>query len=599
MRRILLANQHPFTIDVFQENTLVFSTELESSLEFGRQREGEHVPYVREGDRVIIAQLDETDVSRQHLLLSIDSEQGVRVENQSTVATVVIHPDRELDPGESVVVHLPCLLVLFGRTIKLTKAENPDAIAKNLESLAQKTLPPGQSSSASSRLSTILKSGRDENETDLILRGLEATIGVLQHAGKSDEFSTLALGVMVDELGFEKAAALSCDGGTWRVDTCRTRAGQPQVEWTPSQAILKRVLDERRTFWRFSDVDESTTSSLVNAGSLIATPVLSRDGQVVGALYGERPFVAQGQISKTMSEAEASIVELLSTSVAAGIARLEQERSAVKARVLFEQFFTPELSRQIEIEPGLLLGKDAIVTLVFCDIRGFSQATEQLGARLTLDWINDVMGTLSQCDGDNQGVLVDALGDELLGMWGAPAVCPDQAELACRAAIQMQEQIPQLNRRWRKVLDRPMELGIGIHTGTARVGNIGSPHKFKYGPLGSTVQIARQAQQATRQLKCNILITTETASRLDSSFTSRRLRTNSDEQPVGLHELAIETPDDWLKLKRLFESAVGAYERDDLPTAIRLLAKVLVDHPGDLPALQLLSRIADTPQVEP
>ena len=80
-----------------------------------------------------------------------------------------------------------------------------------------------------------------------------------------------------------------------------------------------------------------------------------------------------------ITELEARLVELLASGVAAGLARLEQEQAALAARVQFEQFFTPELARQLALQPDLLKGRDTEVTLLFCDIRGFSRISERLG----------------------------------------------------------------------------------------------------------------------------------------------------------------------------------------------------------------------------
>src|SRR3954451_9630892 len=74
-----------------------------------------------------------------------------------------------------------------------------------------------------------------------------------------------------------------------------------------------------------------------------------------------------------------------------------QEQEAVAARVQFEQFFTPEMSRHLATQPDLLKGRDAEVTILFCDIRRFSRVSERLGPAGTVGWIGDVLGTLSEC----------------------------------------------------------------------------------------------------------------------------------------------------------------------------------------------------------
>src|SRR5260370_351906 len=139
------------------------------------------------------------------------------------------------------------------------------------------------------------------------------------------------------------------------------------------------------------------------------------------------------------------LVELLAGSVAAGLARVEREREALAMRVQFEQFFTPELARELAAHPDLLLGRDREVSLLFCDIRGFSRISKHLGPAATMEWIGDVMGALSECVLAECGVLVDYIGDELVAMWGAPENQPDHPARACRAALAMLDELPKLN----------------------------------------------------------------------------------------------------------------------------------------------------------
>jgi adenylate cyclase len=139
-----------------------------------------------------------------------------------------------------------------------------------------------------------------------------------------------------------------------------------------------------------------------------------------------------------------------------------------------------------------------------------------------------------------------------------------------------------------------VDLGIGINTGIARVGNIGSTSKFKYGPLGTTVRVASLVEQQTRELMVRVLITDTTAERLPGDLATRRLCRLDDanhQQPIQIFELAADVPGDWSDMKRRYESALDAYDRGDLPTATRLLAKLLSDHPNDRASLRLLTQI--------
>lgn len=583
----------PLTVNIYVNTQKVYSTELSETLRLGRQRTDEAGPYARVEDRVIIARLEDSDISREHVYLELLPGGEACIKNLSGVNTIVVGTDDQVEPGGRRTVRVPTLVTVADRVIQLesNSAGQPEA----LESFLHQTTPPGRQSDSATHLVEALAARRSDDDTRYLLRGLHATIGLFQLATNSAEFLSMAAQAMIDVVGLETAAALMWDGQDWTTEAICTRPGAPtpeDAEWVPSRSILQRVKDERKTFWRVPD--EGHAASLIDVKALVAAPILNRKAEVIGALYGDRRRRPGGRIDLQITEVEAILVELLSTSVAAGVARLEQEKAAVEARVLFEQFFTPELSRQLEAQPDLLLGKDTGVTLLFCDIRRFSEVSDQLGARLTIDWIHDVMETLSACVSAQHGVLVDTLGDRLIGMWGAPVERDDHAQLACRAAIEMVEQLPALNRRWLNALTRPMDLGIGIHTGIARVGNIGSTTKFKYGPLGTTVRIGGEVEQATRDLMVKVLITNTTAERLDDSFSTRRLgRLDSAarEAPLQLFELAADSPADWSDMKRRYETSLDAFDRGDFPTATRLLAKLLSEHPNDRASLRLLTQI--------
>ncbi len=580
----------PLTVNIYLQKTQVCSAEFDTELELGRQRPNEPPPYARLGNRLTIARLEESDVSRSHLQLERLDSGGLRITNRSQVNPVVLGTDEKLHPGEHRDVNLPTLVALGERVIQIELSRVVQPLGA-LDSFHHKTMPPGGPDTAETPLSGILTSRRTAEETEFLLRGLHATIGLFQLAATASEFYSMAAQAMIDIVGMETAAIVVWQGREWRVEaySCRTR-GVTGDDWEPSSTILERVRSERKTFWRVPT--EDAAASLVDVKSLVAAPILNRRAEVVGAIYGDRRRRQDGRVDLQITEVEAILVELLSTSVAAGLARLEQEKAAVEARVLFEQFFTPELSRQLEAQPDLLLGKDTEVTLLSCDLRGFSHVSEQLGARLTIDWVHDVMETLSSCVAEYSGVLVDTLGDRLIGMWGAPVDREDHAKLACQAAIGMIEQLPSLNRRWQNALSTPMDLGIGVHTGTARVGNIGSTRKFKYGPLGSNVHLAAQIEEATRHWSAKVLISEATASKLDESFSTRRLgQLGDNDMPTQLFELAADPPTDWPETKRRYETALESYERGDIPTATRLLAKLLADRPTDRPALRMLARI--------
>jgi adenylate cyclase len=299
---------------------------------------------------------------------------------------------------------------------------------------------------------------------------------------------------------------------------------------------------------------------------------------------------------------EALLVETLACGVAAGLARLEQERSAVARKVQFEQFFSAELSAELEAQPDLLAGRDTEVTVLFCDIRGFSRVSERLGPAQTMEWIGGVLSTLSDEVVATGGVLVDYVGDELLAMWGAPQRQPDHAARACRAARAMVRQAAPINARWEPLVGVATGFGVGVNSSVARVGNIGSTRKFKYGPLGNGVNLGSRVQGATKYLRVPMLVTGATRRLVGEEFLARRLcsvRVVNIVEPVELHELDCSDDPSRREVFARYEEALVAFEAGDFGGAARRLGNLLALVPGDGPSLVLLSRAVECMIREP
>ncbi len=244
----------------------------------------------------------------------------------------------------------------------------------------------------------------------------------------------------------------------------------------------------------------------------------------------------------------------------------------------------------------LQLGQEATVTVMFCDVRRFSKFSEHMSPSETIKWISDVMGALSQTILDEGGTLVDFVGDEVMSMWGAPQSRGDHAEAACRCALKLQGVVKELSRRWIHLLNDDMEIGIGIHSGIVSVGNTGSPQRFKYGPLGNTVNLGSRVQGASKYLRSKILITRETHRQIPRDIATRRLcsvRVNNIERPVDLFELTTESNNTTKKRDKAYEQALAEFEAERFTEAITTLSRLLTKHPEDGPSLLLMKRLID------
>ena len=272
------------------------------------------------------------------------------------------------------------------------------------------------------------------------------------------------------------------------------------------------------------------------------------------------------------------------------------EKKRLRERELGRQF-TPELARHFVRHPELLnQALDTEVTVLFCDIRRFSRISARLGPGETVNWLSDVMDKLSDCVIRHRGVLVDYIGDELMAMWGAPEEVADHAQLACQAALDMLDQLPLINERWGEQLGETTDVGIGLNSGIARVGNTGSTRKFKYGPLGNTVNLASRVQGATKYLSTRLLVTGDTFQQLGDPLSARRLckvRVVNIDKPVDLYELRPRDRGLPESSRLQYEQALQHFEEHRLTDAASTLATIIAEEADDGPSLLLMSRVVD------
>jgi adenylate cyclase len=268
-------------------------------------------------------------------------------------------------------------------------------------------------------------------------------------------------------------------------------------------------------------------------------------------------------------------------------------RRQLRVREL-EQFFPPEVARQLIDQPEVLEeGAQTEITVLFCDIRGYSRISRRLGPANTIEWVSAVMEELSDCIMRNGGVLVDFIGDELMSMWGAPTNQPDHAIRAVRTGLEMLACLPALNTTWQDRLGEPMDLGVGLNSGPAWVGNSGTRRKFKYGPSGDTVNVGSRVQGATKYLKAHMIVSRSTHEALRGKFLSRRLgkvRVVNISEPVELYQVVPNGTAHWPELKGRYEEALDLYEQGNLDQAARKLGSLIADHGASGPALAMMAR---------
>nr|WP_312858711.1 adenylate/guanylate cyclase domain-containing protein [Rhizobium sp. G21] len=224
----------------------------------------------------------------------------------------------------------------------------------------------------------------------------------------------------------------------------------------------------------------------------------------------------------TVHFAHASLAVFVAIQAGQAMIDYAQERkSRQRITKAFAQYLAPELVHQLARDPSRLRlgGEKRELSILFCDVRGFTTIAEQLKddpEQLTT-LINRLLTPLSDIVLARGGTIDKYIGDCLMAFWNAPLESPDHAYLSVSAALDMLDAMEALNRtleadaRAHGRRHFPLRIGVGVNTGDCVVGNMGSTARFDYSVLGDAVNLASRLEGASKLYDVPLLIGVETA----------------------------------------------------------------------------------------
>ena len=180
---------------------------------------------------------------------------------------------------------------------------------------------------------------------------------------------------------------------------------------------------------------------------------------------------------------------------------------------LFGQYVSPELVRRMARRPQdyPIESQNKKLTILFADVRGFTRIAEAMEPHALREYLNRFLTRMTEVVHRHEGTVDKYMGDAIMAFWGAPIDDPRQEDNAVAAAIEMQKAVALLNEDFEQRGWPLLAIGIGINSGTARVGDMGSQLRRTYTAIGDAVNLAARLEAATKKFNLPVLIGEETA----------------------------------------------------------------------------------------
>ncbi|HTO14084.1 MAG TPA: CHASE2 domain-containing protein [Candidatus Binatia bacterium] len=189
------------------------------------------------------------------------------------------------------------------------------------------------------------------------------------------------------------------------------------------------------------------------------------------------------------------------------------------------QFFSPEVLREVvrHRDDNSLGSTRRLVTVLFSDIRGFTTLSERLEPEQVAEMLREYLTEMTEIVFRNGGTVDKYIGDCVMALYNAPFPDPDHAVKAVRTGLEFQEKTLEVSRRWEEKLGVQIRNGVGINTGEAVVGTMGSRQRLEYTAIGDTINLGARLESITKEYGVGIIVSEYTHKLLKDEFMTREL----------------------------------------------------------------------------
>ena len=266
----------------------------------------------------------------------------------------------------------------------------------------------------------------------------------------------------------------------------------------------------------------------------------------------------------------------------------EQEQRK-QTRDAFSKYLSPDMVEAVAADPSKLkLGGDKRdMTLLFCDVRGFTTISEQFDAEGLTGLINKLLTPLTNVILDRKGTVDKYMGDCIMAFWNAPLDDEEHAYHGCVSALAMLGEMDPLNERLRlESIEEgrkhiPLKVGLGLNTGECVVGNMGSDQRFDYSVLGDTVNLAARLEGQSKSYGMNVVLgpTTNAAvedrlATIDLDFIQVKGKTSGTYIYGLMGDADLKTDPDFIYIQNLIRETMDVYRSKDFDKAATMFEEI-------------------------
>ena len=185
-------------------------------------------------------------------------------------------------------------------------------------------------------------------------------------------------------------------------------------------------------------------------------------------------------------------------------------------------------------------GEQKYITVLFCDIRGFTTMSEELSPREVVAFLNDYYSIMTEVVKRHNGMVNQFVGDEVFAVFGVPLATPNNEENAVYCALEMMEKLALLNEKYRDKIKREIQMGIGLNSGEVVAGNLGSEEKISYSVTGDTVNTGKRIESLTKDKANSILISAKVYERIPEKIQVEAwdlIEVRGKKEPIQVYEV--------------------------------------------------------------